>query len=219
MTRWATLIIALVFSAIAAYVDDKVKTADPRELKLVEEARNGNVSSFSALVEIYQERAVHIAYFFLGNFEDAHDMAQEAFVKAYDNLQSFRSDSRFYTWFYRILVNICKDFLRKKKVRQHLSFWFHRDDNEDDPLMNIAGQTKTAVENLMNTELGDQIYKAIEKLPLQQRSTFSLRYLEGLSLDEIAETMGLSLGAVKANLWQAGQKMQKNLTGFISIGE
>ncbi len=206
-------------SAIVAHVGGKVKNADPRESALIEEARNGNISSFSKLVEIYQERAVHIAYSILGNFEDAHDMAQEAFVKAYENLQSFRADSRFYTWFYRILVNMCKDFLRKKKVRQHLSFWFHRTDDEDDPLMNIAGQTKTAAENLMNSELGNEIFKAIDKLPAQQRNAFSLRYLEGLSLEEIAETMGLSLGAVKANIWQAGQKMQKLLSGFISIGE
>ena len=146
-------------------------------------------------------------------------MAQEAFVKAYENLKNFKAESRFYTWFYRILMNTCNDFLRKKKVRQHLSFWFHRNgDSEDDPLMNIAGNTRSASENLVDQELGDEIYKALEKLPLQQRSAFSLRYLEGMSLADIAESMGLSVGAVKANLWQAGQKMQKFLGGFMPIG-
>ena len=146
-------------------------------------------------------------------------MAQEAFVKGYESIQSFKAESRFYTWFYRILANTCKDFLRKKKVRQHLSFWFHRDgDDPEDPWVNVAGRTKNALENLENQELGDAIVKAMEKLPLQQRSTFSLRYLEGLSLEEIAATMGLSLGAVKANLWQAGQKMQKVLISFMPSG-
>ena len=197
----------------------KVKETDTKELALIETARNGDLRSFSALVEIYQERAVHIAYSFLGNYEDARDMAQEAFVKAYESLQSFKAESRFYTWFYRILANTCKDFLRKKTVRQHLSFWFHRDgDDPEDPWANVAGRTKNALENLADQELGDAIVKAMEKLPLQQRSTFSLRYLEGLSLEEIASTMGLSLGAVKANLWHAGQKMQKVLIGFMPIG-
>ena len=196
-----------------------MKDADQKECTLIQEAQSGNLNSFSALVEIYQERAVHIAYSFLGNYEDARDIAQEAFMKTYESLQSFKAESRFYTWFYRILVNTCKDFLRKKKVRQHLSFWFHRDgDDQEDPLMNIAGHAKNALENLANQELGNEIVKAIEKLPFQQRSTFSLRYLEGLSMEEIATTMGLSVGAVKANLWQAGQKMRKVLIGFMPIG-
>ena len=182
------------------------------ENELIQQARSGDIKSFSALVEIYQERAVHIAYSFLGNFEDARDIAQEAFVKVYESLQSFKAESKFYTWFYRILVNACKDFLRKKKVRQHLSFWFKRDGNEEgDPLMNVAGNAKNASEELMDRELGDEIYRALEKLPLQQRSAFSLRYLDGLSIEEIAESMSLSTGAVKANLWQAGQKMRKFL--------
>jgi len=201
-----------------ALADIKVKETDPKESALIDAARNGDLGSFSALVEIYQERAVHIAYSFLGNYEDARDMAQEAFVKAYENLRSFRAESRFYTWLYRILANTCKDFIRKKRTRQHLSFWFRRDGDEEDPLMNVAGRTKNALENFANQELGDAIVKAMEKLPLQQRSTFSLRYLEGLSLEEIAATMGLSVGAVKGNLWQAGQKMQKALISFAAIG-
>ncbi len=199
--------------------DHKVVEVDPKELTLIEAARKGDVRSFSALVEIYQERAVHSAYSFLGNYEDARDLAQEAFVKAYEGLGSFKAESRFYTWFYRILANTCKDFLRKKKLRQDLSFWFHRDgDGESDPLENIAGHAKNALENVTNRELGDEIMKAVEKLPFQQRSAFNLRYLEGLSLDEIAAAMGLSLGAVKATLWQAGQKMRKFLVGFAPTG-
>ena len=203
----------------ATPIDYKVEHAVNQELLLIEKARSGDIKSFSALVMLYQERAVHIAYSFLGNYEDARDIAQEAFMKTYESLKNFKAESRFYTWFYRILVNACKDFLRKKNVRQHLSFWFRRDgDSEDDPLMNIAGDTSSAAENLMDQELGDEIYKALEKLPLRQRSAFSLRYLEGMSLEATAESMGLSVGAVKANLWHAGQKMQKFLGGYLPIG-
>ena len=190
-----------------------------KEALLIQQAQGGDVRSFSALVEIYQERAVHIAYSFLGNFEDAKDIAQEAFVKSYDNLSGFKTESRFYTWFYRILVNTCKDFLRKKKVRKHLNFWLNRNgDEEGNPLENIADHGTNALQNIVNRELGDEILKAVDQLPFQQRSAFNLRYLEGMSLEEIAAVMGLSLGAVKATLWQAGQKMKKFLVGFAPTG-
>src|SRR3989338_2829098 len=197
-----------------------MESATIKEEALVLQARSGDLKSFSALVQNYQERAIRIAHSFVGNFEDARDMAQEAFVKAYENLDSFKEDSRFYTWFYRILVNTCKDFLRKKKVRRHLSFWLNRDgDGEDtDPVMNVETHAKNAVQELVDKELGAAIYKALDRLPLQQRTAFSLRYLEGLSLEEVSESMEISVGAVKATLWQAGQKMQKFLAEFTYAG-
>ena len=191
-----------------------------KEEALVLQARGGDLKSFSALVESYQERAVHIAYSFVGNFEDARDIAQEAFVKAYESLDNFKEQSRFYTWFYRILVNACKDFLRKKKVRRHLSFWLNHDGTSEgmDLTMSVETQAKNAEEEAVNKELGDAIYKALDKLPFQQRSAFSLRYLEGLSIEEISESMGITAGAVKATLWQAGQKMKVFLAEFVSVG-
>ena len=203
-----------------AKVEKRVENAVKNEVLLVQQAQSGDLRAFSALVELYQERAVHIAYSFLGNFEDARDMAQEAFVKAYENLDSFKEESRFYTWFYRILVNTCKDFLRKKKVRRHLSFWLNRDGagEEIDPVMNVETHAKNAAQELVNKELGSAITGALDRLPFQQRTAFSLRYLEGLSLEEVSESMEISVGAVKATLWQAGQKMQKFLAEFTTVG-
>ena len=183
-----------------------------KEAAFIEEARGGNASSFSALVELYQERAIHTANSFVGNLEDARDIAQEAFVKAYENLSRFSGQSRFYTWFYRILVNTCKDFLRKKKLRQTFSFWFSREEEEGlDPMSNIPDPSRNASDDLLNRELGGAIQGALETLPARQKSVFILRYLEGMSLNEISETLSISLGAVKANLWQAGQKMRAML--------
>lgn len=195
-------------------MNGKTSVINSREEVLIEKAREGDPVSFSALVEMYQERAVRIAYSFVGNFEDARDIAQEAFVKAYDHLAEFKEESKFYTWLYRIIVNACKDFLRKKKIRQHLSFWSRRDGEKEeaDPPIEAVDSAKDAAEELINRELGDEIYKALEKLPFQQRSAFTLRYLEGLSLQETAEAMNLSIGAVKANVWQAGEKMKKFLS-------
>ena len=184
-----------------------------KEAQLISQARDGDVSSFSALVEIYQERAVHVAMSFLGNVEDAKDCAQDAFVKAYFNLKSFKAESQFYTWFCRILINQCKDFLRKKMVRRAFSFW----NNEESDLADlIESKEKNAEEITLSAELGQTIYTAISTLPFQQQSAFTLRYLEGLSLEEISEVMNLNLGTVKAHLWQAVQKMRKKLSALKS---
>ncbi len=174
---------------------------------LISQAREGDKEAFSSLVEIYQSRAVRAAFSLLGNLEDARDSAQEAFVKAYFHLNNFRDESRFYTWFYRILMNVCRDFLRTKKFRVFISFW--SDKEEEQAIVDkLASQEKNAGQVLENKELGVKIHDALQKLPFQQKNIFSLRYLDGMSLDEIAEATELTLGAVKANLWQACQKMK-----------
>ena len=179
------------------------------EERLVREAWRGNLKAFSALVEASQEKMIHTAFSFLGNMEDAEDVAQEAFVKAYRSLPSFNERSRFSTWLYRILVNHCKDFLRQKKVRQHLNtFWGRKTDEEVDPVLELAASTPSPRQELVDRELGKEIHSALDKLPLQQKSVFTLRYLEGLKLEEISGILNLSTGAVKAHLWQAAQKMK-----------
>ena len=175
-------------------------------------AREGDTEAFSALVRIYEVRAVHTAYAILGNFEDARDAAQEAFIKAHGALSHFREDSQFFTWFYRILSNACKDFLRKKKMQGFLSFGSTKENEEGETLtIDAPSSEKSALEEVQGRELQKAVTDAMNRLPFQQRTTFGLRYLEGLSLEEIATQMDLSVGAVKAHLWQAGQKMKKFL--------
>lgn len=175
------------------------------ERELISQSLGGSLKAFSAIVEFYQERAVRLAYSFVGNWEDARDLAQEAFIKAYENLGSFKAESRFYTWLYRILANGCKDFLRKKKVRGFLSLW------EELPETPTSSPDPKA--SLRDKELGEKIHSAIQRLPFGQRTAFSLRYVDGLALEDIAESMELTVGAVKAHLWQAGQKVRKELGG------
>jgi len=186
------------------------------ETQLISRSLGGDTLAYSAIVEFYQARAIRTAYALVGHWEDARDLAQEAFIKAYNNLKDFKAESRFYTWFYRILFNTCGDFLRKKKIRGFISLWVPRhaeEENENSsPLDQAADTGPTAFKELENKELGGQIFAAIQRLPFQQRSVFSLRYLEGSTLEEISRQMNLSLGAVKAHLWQAGQKVRKILT-------
>ena len=190
-------------------MEPRVDTRKAEEGILLEKARGGDASSFSALVELYQERAIHTAYSFLGNMEDARDIAQEAFVKAYENLDNFKSESKFYTWFYRILLNQCKDFLRKKKIRRAFTFFFSTAEGEElDPAANVPDGARTPGEAFADKELGLSVNEALEKLPFRQKSVFVLRYLEGLSLEEISESSSITVGAMKAHLWQACQQMR-----------
>ncbi len=180
------------------------------EKLLIERARGGDTDAFSALVELHQERALHAANAFVGNIEDARDLAQEAFIKAYENLDSFKLDSKFYTWYYRILMNTCKDFLRKRKMRKTFSFFFGKDEegNEADPVADIEDKPESVREGMDREHFGTMVQEALNHLPFRQRSVFVLRYMEGMPLDEIAESMQITVGAVKANLWQALQKMK-----------
>ncbi len=196
------------------------ETTVNQELELVRRARGKDVRAFSALVTLYQERAIHAAYSYIGNYEDARDIAQDAFIKAYDHLDGFTGGSKFYTWFYRILANTAKDFLRKKKVRQHLSFWLSPvEEGELDPMESLSRTDRTARDGMDERQIGARISAAMEALPERQRMAFSLRYLEGLALEEVAQTMAISLGAAKANLWQALQKMRKTLADIEREGQ
>ncbi len=189
------------------------------ERLLIDQARRGEIESFSALVEAHQERAVRLAYSFLGNLEDARDAAQEAFIKAFRNLDSFKGHSSFSTWLYRIVVNGCKDVLRKRKLRRHFSFWLGSEDGEGEGQWEPTAGGKNPSETLLNKELGTVCREALEDLPFRQRTAFTMRYMEGMSLKEIGESMGITEGAVKANLWQASQKMQKSLAPFLKLKE
>lgn len=183
------------------------------EEDLIKEAREGATSAFSQLVKRYEEQALRVAYSILGNWQDAEECAQDAFVKAFHGLKNFRAESGFFTWFYRILMNQCKDVLRKKKIRRHLSVNLKQsDDQEESPAeWRIPAREDTA-QPLLNKEILGQIQQAVAGLAFQQKSVFTLRYLEGMSLKEIAGFLEISEGAVKAHLWNAVSKM-KNILG------
>lgn len=190
------------------------------EAGIIVKARAGDVSAFCSLVRLHEEKAVRMAYSFTHHWEDARDIAQEAFVKAHENLPKFRGESRFSTWMYRIIANLCKDSFRKKKVRERINAAVGRPGDEDgpDPMERIASNAPDALDETMNRELEQTIHASIETLPQQQKNVFRLRYLQGLSLEEIAGLLELSTGAVKAHLWQASQKMQKLLAGYLAEG-
>ena len=187
-----------------------------QELQLIERARNGERAAFDSLVDIYKGKAFALAYNFTGNAEDAKDVLQEAFVKAYLNIKKFRGGSAFYTWFYRILVNQCKDALRKKQARMKVLVDTHEPVDEDDESPVEAVESGPGPgEALLNKEIREKVDKAINMLPENQKMTFILRHMHGMKLAEIAGVIRCSESTAKVHLFRATKNLQKALSPYI----
>lgn len=191
--------------------------ASEEDFELVLQARRGDTRAFDALMKKYKERAVRAVYAVVGNYEDAKDIAQEAFVKAYRSLGQFQSRAQFFTWFYRILMNTAKDFLRRKALRQFLNF-SDQEEGKPDFLQSVPDRAVAADDSLLGTELGSKMSEIVSSLPMQQRWVFTLRFFEGLSLLEISMITRLSEGGVKATLHIAVQKFKTAIQPYLAEG-
>ncbi len=183
---------------------------------IVEEIVRGDRDAFRVLVFRYKSRAISVAYSFCGNYEDAKDLSQEAFLKAFRTIKCFRGGSKFYTWFYRILVNICKDHLRRRKRNKIISFSvrFKGGDPQagtEDIFESIASKEPGPGQVLLNRELGARLTKAIRTLPEKQRTVFVLKNIHGFTIAEIAEIIRCATGTVKAHLFKATGNLRKRL--------
>jgi RNA polymerase sigma-70 factor, ECF subfamily len=181
---------------------------DVDDRELVARFRGGNESAFNAIVARYQPRLFRMAETLLGNEEDARDISQEAFVKAYFNLKTFREDSSLYTWLYRIVYNLCISHLRRKKIVSFLSF------DQHDEVMEFDSKGPGPEEMYERKEIMDAVKHALLSLPPKQRMVFTLRQLEGLTHGEIAGIMGITEGAVKASYFHSVRKLQELLKHF-----
>lgn len=175
----------------------------PADGELVAQARKGDAEAFRVLVERYQGRAYSIAYGVVGHREDALDIVQEAFLKAFRMLGGFRGESGFYTWFYRILVNLAIDF--RRKVRPVL---LEAPDRLGD------ARASNPVEEVHRGELRAAITAAIAALPPEQQAVIVLREIEGLSYAEIAEVEQVPIGTVMSRLFYARRKLQAALARY-----
>jgi len=170
---------------------------------LIKRFQEGDVTAFNELVRRYQERVYWIARRLVGDHADADDVAQEVFIKTYDSLRGFRSESTFYTWVYRVTVNASLNLLRRKKVRAFVRF--------DEIITPLLSDEPKPDEHLESNEQKTRIDEAIARLPNRQRTVFVLRYYENLPYDEIAKLLKRSVGGMKANYFQAVQKISRYL--------
>lgn len=179
---------------------------------LVRSAQGGARWAMEELARRYRNKAFAIAYHLCsGQRQDAEDFTQEAFLRAFRNLQKFRGDSSFYTWFYRILVNACLDGKRRQnRWRKLISPFLPRQREQNREAEDLEGDNHTG-KALNNRQLSRDIDTAIKALPEKQRVAFQLKALEGMRIGEIAQLMGTAEGTVKSHLFRATHSLRQAL--------
>ena len=185
------------------------------ESALVRRARRGDLQAYDGLVKRYQERIYATIYHMTSNHEDANDLAQESFIKAFQALKTFKGGSTFYTWLYRIAVNKTINFLKQRKNRTHMSLNDIDFNAEHDPdlMALISDNTPRRVAGL--TELKKKLNEALLKLSEPHRLVVVLHDVQGQSHEEIAEVMDCNIGTVRSRLFYARQQMQSYLADYL----
>jgi RNA polymerase sigma-70 factor (ECF subfamily) len=184
---------------------------NPGEAALIRRARDGDSAAMSALVEAHYKQAYNLAYHLSGNYDEASDIAQEAFIRVYRSLDAFRGDANFSTWLYRIVTNVFLDERKKQKVRSHSSLeeYLELEDNTvtrqiEDP---SPGPEQMVEQSERNSVVGD----AVRQLPEIQRAMIAMYHFQSLSYEEIAEVLNLPIGTVKSRLNRARLALKNKL--------
>lgn len=177
-----------------------------QETAVIQAVLGGDVNAYEALVKEYEKNVYNLALRMTGNSEDAYDMSQEAFIKAYNSLSSFRGESKFSVWLYRIVSNVCLDFLRSRNRKPTLSLSVE-DDDGDEVEMDIADESQSPEQLLDRALTRDAVRRGLAALPPEHREILLLREIQGLSYEEIAEALGLEEGTVKSRIFRARKKL------------
>jgi RNA polymerase sigma-70 factor (ECF subfamily) len=184
------------------------------EITLVAQARDGDTRAFGELVRRYESKIFRLAQHITQNREDAEDVLQETFMKAYQHLDQFQGNSKFYTWIVRIAVNQALMKLRRRKTDKSVSLDETIDTGEDTIVREIAAWEENPEQKLSREELGELLDTAIQSLEPLYRSVFVLRDIEELSTEETAEALSLSVPAVKSRLLRARLQLREKLTRY-----
>lgn len=177
------------------------------EQELIHSAAGGDENAFEQLVLAYQKQVYNLALRMAGNPDDALDLSQEAFLKAWRGLPGYRSDSAFSTWLYRLTSNVCIDFLRKQKKTRTVSVNFLGEDAQEQELI-LPDPAPGPEEQVLHQLNREQVATALSQLEPEYRETLTLRVIHGLSYTEIAETLEIKEGTVKSRIARAREKMR-----------
>jgi RNA polymerase sigma-70 factor (ECF subfamily) len=183
----------------------KDNCARMNEAELVRQAQRGDTEAYAVLVGLHERFVYNLALRSLGNSEDAADAAQDAFIRAWVGLADFRGQSRFRTWLYRIVINLCIN--RSPRLRKDLEALTHDEFLELPSLETVAAKVE-------QRELRAIVYREVERLPEQYRLLISLRYQHELTYEEIANLLDLPLGTVKTGLFRAKERLRERLTAY-----
>jgi RNA polymerase sigma factor (sigma-70 family) len=183
---------------------------------LVRQAQDGDLDAYDQLVRKHQDRIYGLCYHMTSNHEDAHDLAQDSFVKAWQALKSFKGDSSFYTWVYRIAVNTCLNHLKSRRNRTpHLSLNDLDINPENDPDLVALVSNRTPRRDIGLGELQRRLNEAILKLSEEHRAVVTMHDIQGMPHDEIAEVLGVNPGTVRSRLFYARQQLQAWLADMV----
>ena len=193
----------------------------PDDHTLVQRARSGDERAFRLLVERYQKKVYAVALGMVKDREEAMDVVQEAFVKVHRSLDTFKADATFYTWLYRITVNVCIDVIRRRGVMRTDSVEFDERIGHDLAEANLGAISSQLGSNpeksVLQRELGEKIQEALEQIPEKHRAILLLRELDGLSYEELAQVLEIPKGTVMSRLFHARAKVQKLLSESLGI--
>jgi RNA polymerase sigma factor (sigma-70 family) len=202
-------------------MSEPATTSDPNapanmlEGDLVRRARKGDLTAYDELVRRYQERIYATVYHMTANHEDANDLAQESFIKAFAALKSFKGGSSFYTWLYRIAVNKTINFLKQRKNKHHISLNDLDFNAEHDPDLVALISDKTPNRDVNLSELQKKLNEALLKLSEPHRMVVVLHDVQGVSHEEIADIVGCNIGTVRSRLFYARQQLQGYLADYV----
>lgn len=185
-----------------------VTLVEQHDAELVRQTLCGNTAAYNRLVLRYQRQVYNLAYRMLGNAEDAGDLVQDTFLRAYGALASFRQDASFLTWLYKIASNLCIDQLRSRKAKGALSLNVELEEGREP----AADPRSSAPEDAaVRDAVQDVVHRAILNLPERYRVVIVMRHLQDMSVDEIARTLNLPTGTVKTHLFRAREMLRERL--------
>lgn len=190
---------------------------EKQEELLIRKAQRGNLQAFENLVYRYDAKIMRLIFNMVNNVEDTRDLYQEVFIRVFKSIKNFRFQSEFYTWLFRITVNVCINYRKRKISHQHESLDDYLDENDRNWRIVVAVENRNPEQTLINKELNDQIQQSIDNLSPRQRSVFILKHYHGYKLSEIANIMNCSEGTVKNYMFRAVQKMKKSLEAYHQI--
>ena len=193
------------------------QSAGVDDVMLVQRAQQGDTAAFEALVQQYDRTVLRMALHLTDSLEDAQDIYQDAFLRAYRNLAKFRFECSFYTWIYRIVTNLCCDHLRRKQLRNRYSYsepYSDGSEERESTVLDRAADLRAAASPeraALSGELRERILWALSRLSARERVVFELRHYEGLKLQTVAAILNTTENTIKNTLFRATQKLRLEL--------
>lgn len=184
---------------------------DQNEARLVKKAKQGDMRAFEELILQHEKIVYNVALRMMNHSEDAKDISQEVFLKAYRNIGNFDERSQFSTWIYRITANTCIDEMRKRKGKQSFSLEEELENEEGSMQRQVADEGETPEESMLREEQKSEILQALESLSPEHKAAVILRDIKGLSYEEITEILELTLGTVKSRISRGRNQLKQEI--------